>query len=138
MACLRAGTHRRGIVAVEFALVLPLLLLLLLGVLEWGWLFYNFHQVKGAARRGARVAIRPFADNDECLTVIGNIMDGAGLGDTGYTVTFTPADISSAYTTQEVKVSINVPYPAIALFGGTIVPIPDNLKAAVTMAKEGP
>lgn len=55
-------THRRrnrtrGQALVEFALVLPLFLLILAGVLDFGLLLYSRMTVINAAREGARVAI---------------------------------------------------------------------------------
>lgn len=41
--------------AVEFALVLPILLLLVCGILDFGWLFYNQLSVENSCREGARV-----------------------------------------------------------------------------------
>ena len=41
--------------AVEFALVLPILLLIVCGILDFGWLFYNQLSVENACREGARV-----------------------------------------------------------------------------------
>mgnify|MGYP000562308091 FL=1 len=40
--------------AVEFALVLPILLLIVCGILDFGWLFYNQLSVENACREGAR------------------------------------------------------------------------------------
>ena len=56
---MRLGSHRRGdrgASAVEFALVLPILILLVMGILEFGWLFNGWITLTGAAREGARVA----------------------------------------------------------------------------------
>jgi len=41
---------------VEFALVLPLFMLILMGILDFGWLFYNYIGVENCARNGARIA----------------------------------------------------------------------------------
>jgi Flp pilus assembly protein TadG len=49
-------TRRRGATLVEFALVVPALLLILLGILEFGWYGRNQLAVANAAREGARVA----------------------------------------------------------------------------------
>ncbi len=46
--------RRAGTATVEFALVVPLLLLLLLGIVEFGLLFQDFIIAKNAAREGAR------------------------------------------------------------------------------------
>ena len=45
-----------GQAAVEFALVLPLLLVLICGILDFGWIFVNQYKVQDAAYQGARYA----------------------------------------------------------------------------------
>ncbi|WP_429886081.1 TadE/TadG family type IV pilus assembly protein [Geoalkalibacter halelectricus] len=47
----------RGAAAVEFAVVLPLLLLILLGIIEYGLIFYNKQVLTNASREGARFGI---------------------------------------------------------------------------------
>lgn len=42
--------------AVEFALVLPILLLVVCGIIDFGWLLYNQISVENACREGARLA----------------------------------------------------------------------------------
>jgi hypothetical protein len=55
---IRTGGMRdeRGAVAVEMALLLPLVLLLLFGVIEWGKVFSQVEVYNGMAREGARCA----------------------------------------------------------------------------------
>jgi hypothetical protein len=53
---LRRLHRQRGAVAVEFALVLPLLLLLVLGGIDWGYYFFVGEIAANAAREGARAA----------------------------------------------------------------------------------
>ena len=48
---------QRGASAVEFAIVLPLLLLFIFGIIEFGILFYNKAVITNASREGARTAI---------------------------------------------------------------------------------
>ena len=47
--------RENGQSAVEFALVLPILLLIVCGILDFGWLFYNQLSVENACREVARV-----------------------------------------------------------------------------------
>jgi len=57
---IRARRHRaersRGAVLVEFGLVAPLLFMLLFGIVEFGWAFLQFLDVRHGAREGARLA----------------------------------------------------------------------------------
>jgi len=46
-----------GQAIVEFALVLPILLALLCGIIDFGWLYYNQITLNNAAREGARYAV---------------------------------------------------------------------------------
>ncbi len=42
---------------VEFALILPILLLLLCGIIDFGWMYYSQITLNNAAREGARYAV---------------------------------------------------------------------------------
>ena len=57
---MRATRHRiareDGVAAVEFAIILPVLALLLFGVLEFGRVWSQYQVFQGAAREGARCA----------------------------------------------------------------------------------
>ena len=46
-----------GQALVEFALCLPLLLALLCGIIDFGWIYYNQITLNNAAREGARYAV---------------------------------------------------------------------------------
>jgi Flp pilus assembly protein TadG len=56
-----SGAGRRGAAAVELALVLPLLGLLLLGAVDFARLFYHYSIITNAARSGALYASDPVA-----------------------------------------------------------------------------
>ena len=47
----------RGVALVEFALVAPILFLLVLGIIEFGFLYSGYITLTGAAREGARIAV---------------------------------------------------------------------------------
>ncbi len=49
-------SRRRGVALLEFALVLPMLLILILGIMEFAWFAKNQQTVANAAREGARSA----------------------------------------------------------------------------------
>jgi Flp pilus assembly protein TadG len=56
---LRRCRADEGAQLVEFALVLPLLLLVVLGIAEFGFLFQRYEVITNAAREGARMAVLP-------------------------------------------------------------------------------
>ena len=48
---------KNGAAAVEFALILPLLILVVFGIIEFGLLLYNQQVITNASREGARAGI---------------------------------------------------------------------------------
>jgi Flp pilus assembly protein TadG len=67
-ACLRGTSRRpyekrateeseRGATLVEFAIVVPLLMLFIFGAIDFGWAFGQHINVRGAVREGARLAV---------------------------------------------------------------------------------
>jgi Flp pilus assembly protein TadG len=64
-----------GVAAVEFALVLPLLVMLAMGIIEFSLLLYDKAMITNASREGARagiVAQNPRVSDDDITTVVGN------------------------------------------------------------------
>jgi Flp pilus assembly protein TadG len=53
----RIPGRRRGQALTEFALILPILLLLVFGVFDFGRAIYAYNSISNAAREGARTAI---------------------------------------------------------------------------------
>jgi Flp pilus assembly protein TadG len=55
---LRRGRDQEGAAAVEFALILPILVFLVLGAMDLGHRFYLQHLITNASREGARYAAK--------------------------------------------------------------------------------
>jgi len=52
----RIRKNERGVALLELAIITPVLLLLIMGIVEFGWIFNGYITLTGAAREGARVA----------------------------------------------------------------------------------
>lgn len=129
--------RRRGLAAVEFALVAVPLFLLLIGLIDYGWIFLKVQQVTQAARAGARAAVVPEATPASVETTINQWMDWAGIESFDYTLTSTV--VSEDPKVVAMKVEITVPTDQLLeLIRTSLIPVPPNLKAAASMAKEGP
>ena len=88
---------------VEFALIVPILLLLLVGIIEFGFVFSAQVSIQGAAREGARA----LALGEPAGAVETAVQSGAGSATvTGITMTGCPAgstSTSTAYSTVTVR-----------------------------------
>ncbi len=128
----------RGVVTIEMAIALPLLLLLILGVIEYGWMFLKNQGVTNTARNTARVAARYDVTDAEIQAALTSAIAAAGLSTSGYTMVMNPVDTSVLTPGESLSVTVSVPYANIELIGVPFLPTPANLTATVTMAKEGP
>ena len=79
----RLANHRGGAAGVEFALLLPALILLLIGAVDVGTVTYQEMQVTAAAHAGAQYALRYGWNQTAIQTAV--------TGSTPLTVTATPA-----------------------------------------------
>jgi len=64
-------SQERGAALVELAIVLPFLLLLLMGTVELGLLFYNQQVLTNSSREGARSGIAHLTEN-EIIAIVEN------------------------------------------------------------------
>src|ERR1043165_5683314 len=94
MAALNRNKYRSGAALVELAIALPILLLLTLGLIEYGWVFLRVSQINQAARQGVRVAVRPDATEDSITSNVSSMMTQAGLGNSGYQLTHTDIGVA--------------------------------------------
>jgi Flp pilus assembly protein TadG len=123
---------------VEYALILPFLLLLTFSIVEGGWLVFRYNTVANAAREGARAGIVPIsaACTSDCDLAVRVRRAAAAL-----TVGLDPAalDIQApVFTTATVQVTVN--YEADLLTGFVIEALGGTpsivLSATATMQRE--
>ncbi|MFW6457088.1 MAG: TadE/TadG family type IV pilus assembly protein [Planctomycetota bacterium] len=70
---------RAGQAVVEFALVLPIFLLLILGAVDFGRAYYRLHLLTNAVRVGARAGSLPGSTEEELENIVGSILEDSGL-----------------------------------------------------------
>ncbi len=61
---MRRGTFRRGAEAIEFALTLPWLLLLMSAIMDFSWFFFTTWCLSASLREGARIGSVTTANRD--------------------------------------------------------------------------
>jgi hypothetical protein len=133
-----AGTasspHRRGAAVVEFAIMAPLFLLLVLGVVEMGYALNASNTMYGIVREGGRLASQDFTKtlapgqtaNEKVTLDIRNMMTAAGIDGANATITIEDAD--SPGTTfdlqdpdnylQYFKIKIDIDYEDVSSIRG--------------------
>ncbi len=126
----RAVRHRdsrraRAAAIVEFAVVLPLLLTILFGIIEYGYVFMVRLTVEHAAREGCRVASLSTSTPADVTARVASAM--AGL----------PYTLSTTTGVCQETVTITVPYADVSLTGGFFGSPSGDLEGATTMRKEG-
>lgn len=141
---LRTGAWRdeRGAEVIEFALTFPLLLLVVLGIIEFGFMFQQYEVVTNAAREGARIAVLPTYEPDDAMTRVAQYLDAAGLDSSLATANVgapvaLPVGASCAWT---IDVDVSYPHPVTffsgiaSYFGGSWGTV--TLSASSTMRTE--
>ena len=117
----RIGRRQDGQALVEFAIVTPVLLLLILGIVQFGILFNNYITLTDAVRAGARqAAVSRTLPNPTQVTVDRVRRSAAGLDGSKLTVTVQPYDPVTGTTTwaQGGDVTVTARYPfSINLMG---------------------
>ncbi len=120
--------RERGAAAVEFALVLPLLLVLLLGIIDFGLYFYNDLQLTHVARNAARyLSVNKTAEANAAI-------DDANLISTSiYSRSVTPAATQGGESTISLRANYSflTPLPRLVGIGSTA-----GINASVVMRRE--
>ena len=132
----------RGAELIEFALVSPVVLVLLGGILDFGFLFNNYTVVTNAAREGARMAAIPGSAEADVKERVNKYIQAAGLTLSGVSTTVQPvAVVAGGSTVNAIKVQVSYPYnymilgPLVQMVGGgSFTGI--TLNTAATMRRE--
>jgi len=130
----------KGAELIEFALVAPVLILLLAGIFDFGMMFRSLEAVTNAAREGARVGVLPGYADADVRTRVNDYLTVSGLtGPRTVTVSAIPqATGAGTFTARAVEVNYSYQFvilgPVGSAFGGSFGTIP--LRAASVMRTE--
>lgn len=132
-------TRETGAQLVEFALAFPLLLLLVFGIMDFIFLFEQYHTITNAAREGARVGVLPSSSANDAQAAAQWWIDRAFLT-TGATpvITVIPGTSGSGgKCLTTVRVDVTVPPSFLTPIPLWVVGLQAvRLKASSTMRTE--
>lgn len=129
------STHsRRGAAMVEFALVAPLFLCLIVGIVEVGRAVVVQQLLTNASREGARIAGYDSTTQTSTVTSAVNAYL-ADVGITGATTTASPS-LATVADGQPVSVSVSVPFTNVSLLPTPILLGSTTLQATSVMCRE--
>jgi Flp pilus assembly protein TadG len=116
--------NERGASAVEFAILLPLLMLILFGTIEFGMVMYSREILTNASREGARAGIvqqTPKPTQGQIEDVVTNYLTNTGIDPANVTVSVAGA---GGVFPNNLTVSTSYPYqffaPGILGLGNSI------------------
>ncbi len=122
---------RDGVAAVEFAFILPILLLLFSGIVQFGSImFLENHMTNVARETSRRVAVGELAQADASSSAQQALVNWG----VNYDVSVTSVDVGGG--NQDIAVAISLPMAEVALMDVLGVFQSGNLTAAVTMRQE--
>lgn len=128
---------REGAAAIEFALITPIIILILMGIIEYGWLLYRRSEATRAVREGVRFAVVmpqnsvpdvPTLAETRCVEVLTllhfDLTDATIIAETS-DLTGDAGGIDDTLT-----LTLTMPYRPIT---GGLVPTPAGLQVAMSM-----
>jgi len=107
---------------IEAILVLPMLIALTFGAIEYGWAFYVKHAIAAASYVGARAAITTGSTNSTVSTAVAASMSAAGLSGSQYTLTTSPTTVTGLSSGTYVTVTITATWSAVG-----VTPLPVSM-----------
>ena len=141
MASIRSSWRsERGAELIEFALIAPILIFIIAGIIDFGMMFRSFEAVTNAAREGARVGVLPGYNPPDVQTRVNAYLASSGLTVPRTTAVVNVPVATGAGTFTARAVTVNYTYQfavlgaAAPLFGGNFGSI--NLNAVSVMRTE--
>ena len=98
---------RRGAATVEFAVCLPVIVLVVLGSIEAASMLFLRQAMIQSAYEGAKVAILRGADNADAIAAAQAVVQGRQLD--GATISFDPLNVAEALPGETIRVTASAP-----------------------------
>lgn len=136
----RRWGSERGAELIEFAIVMPILLFIIAGIVDFGMMFRTWEAVTNASREGARVGVLPGYNTPDVQARVNAYLAAAGLtGPRTTTVTNVPvATPAGTFTARRVNVQYGYQFVILGgfapMFGGSFGTI--NLRGVSVMRTE--
>jgi Flp pilus assembly protein TadG len=115
------------------AVVTPLLLTLLFGVIEFGWVFMIKQSLTNATREACRVGVLQGTTTSDVWNRFEEAVSPTGIAVTADVLTIEEATIANPVVT----VRVSVPYSEVSLVGSFLGIDPGTIGASCSMRKEG-
>ena len=128
--------NRRGAAAVEFAMVAPIFILLVFGMIEYGRMVMVQQILTNASREAARIGVLDGSTTAQVTTAATNYLTGASVS--GATVAVTPSPPSSATYGNPVTVTITIPFSNVSWLPSPMYLGGQTLKSVSIMRRESP
>jgi Flp pilus assembly protein TadG len=149
---LRRTRGERGTALIETAFVLPIMLLVCVGILEFGRAYQTWQVVTNASREGARVAILPEYTDDSVKARVKTYLKNGGLpstvvdsADTKILISETtiPIDVGGASTASAARIVVEYPFQFMVLqpvaqlvVNGSLAGAPFTMRMTTIMRNE--
>lgn len=125
--------HRKGVAAVEFAVCLPVLVLLVFGSIEASSFIFLKQSLNVAAYEGIRESIRVGRGNNDGADRATNILQSRAVNN--FNIAFPNGDATAAERGDEIVILVSAPTNTNSPLAGQFVPN-RVLTARVVMLKE--
>ncbi len=130
----RARGHRRGVAVTEFAVVAPVFILFVFGLLECGRMVMVQQVLTNASREGARRAVLEGATQSEVETQVATYLSNCSVS--GATVNCAPSNLSTAGFGDSVTVTVTIPFDSVCWTVSPFYFREANLSASTMMQAE--
>lgn len=108
----RKRNDRRGAALVEFAMMVPIFLLFVVGSIELGRALVVQEALTNASREGARVAILDDATTSDVTSAVDSYLSAVSIS--GAATAVSPSDPGTTAAGTQVTVAVSVPYASVS------------------------